>query len=290
LKVSGRTRLAAVIGDPVRHSLSPTIHNAGFAAVDLDWVFLALEVPAGGGGAAVEAMRVLGIDGLSVTMPHKADVAAAVDRLSPSARALGAVNAVIREGAVIVGENTDGDGFINALRVDEGIDPAGMRCLVAGAGGAARAIVRSLELAGAAEVVVVARREDAAERAAALAPKVGRVGTADEAEGIDLVVNATPVGMGEVTPLDAPELPIPEERLGSGQIVADLVYHPLVTPLLAAARRRGAIAVNGVGMLLHQAAIAFRLWTGEDAPLEAMSAALLAELARRESAAPDRRD
>jgi len=290
VKLTGRTRLAAVIGDPVRHSLSPTIHNAGFAAVDLDWVFLAFEVPAGGGGAAVEAMRVLGIDGLSVTMPHKGDVAAAVDRLSPSARALGAVNAVIREGAVIVGENTDGDGFINALRVDEGIDPAGMRCLVVGAGGAARAVVRSLELAGAAEVIVIARREDAAGRAAALAPKVGRVGTVEEAEGIDLVVNATPVGMGEVTPLDAPELPIPEERLGSGQIVADLVYHPLVTPLLAAARRRGAVAVNGVGMLLHQAAIAFRLWTGEDAPLEAMSAALLADLARRESAAPDRRD
>jgi shikimate dehydrogenase len=290
LKLSGRTRLAAVIGDPVRHSLSPTIHNAGFAAVDLDWAFLAFEVPAGGGGAAVEAMRVLGIDGLSVTMPHKADVAAAVDRLSSAARALGAVNAVVREGAVIVGENTDGDGFLNALHIDEGIDPAGMRCLVVGAGGAARAVVRALELAGAAEVIVAARREDAAARAAALAPKVGRTGTVEEAEGLDLVVNATPVGMGEVTALDAPELPVPEERLGSGQIVADLVYHPLVTPLLAAARRRGAVAVNGVGMLLHQAAIAFRLWTGEDAPLEAMSAALLAELARRESATPDRRD
>lgn len=116
------------------------------------------------------------------------------------------------------------------------------------------------------------------------------MGTVDEADGAALVVNATPVGMGEVTTLDAPDLPVPEERLGSGQLVVDLVYHPLLTPLLAAARRRGAVAVNGVGMLLHQAAIAFRLWTGEDAPLEAMSAALIAELARREAAAPDRRD
>jgi shikimate dehydrogenase len=288
VKVTGRTRLAGVIGDPVRHSLSPTIHNAGFNAVDLDWVFLAFEVPAGGAGGAVEAMRVLGIDGLSVTMPHKADVAAAVDRLSPAARALAAVNTVVREGAVIVGENTDGDGFINALRIDEGIDPAGMRCLVVGAGGAARAVVRSLELAGASEVIVAARRDDAGERAAALAPKVGRVGTVDETDSVDLVVNATPVGMGEVTALDAPELPVPEERLGSGQVVADLVYHPLVTPLVAAARRRGAVAVNGVGMLLHQAAIAFRLWTGEDAPLEAMSASVLAELARRDQS--DRTD
>ena len=278
----GRTRLAAVIGDPVRHSLSPTIHNAGFAAVDLDWVYLAFEVPAGSGSAAVEAMRVLGIDGLSVTMPQKAEVAAAVDRLSAAARALGAVNTVVREGAVLVGENTDGEGFVNALRIDEGVDPAGMRCLVVGAGGAARAIVHALAVAGASEVVVAARREDAAARAAALAPKIGRVGKLEEAAGIDIVVNATPVGMGEVTPLDAPALPVPEECLGAGQIVVDLVYQPLVTPLVAAARGRGAVAVNGVGMLLHQAAIAFRLWTGEDAPLEAMSAALIAELARRD--------
>ena len=282
MTAGGRTRLAAVIGDPVRHSLSPTIHNAGFTAVDLDWVYLAFEVPAGSGGAAIEAMRVLGIDGLSVTMPQKAEVAAAVDRLSAAARALGAVNTVVREGAVLVGENTDGDGFVNALRVDEGVDPAGLRCLVVGAGGAARAIVRALAVAGASEVIVAARREDAAARAAALAPQIGRVGKLEEAAGIDLVVNATPVGMGEVTALDAPALPVPAECLGSGQIVVDLVYHPLVTPLVAAARGRGAVAVNGVGMLLHQAAIAFRLWTGEDAPLEAMSAALIAELARRD--------
>ena len=279
-ELGATTRVAAVIGDPVRHSLSPLLHNAGFQAAGLDWAYLAFEVAAGGGAAAVEAMRVLGIDGLSVTMPLKAEVAAAVDERSPAAEALGAVNAVAREGSVLVGHNTDGDGFVRALRVDEGIDPAGMRCLVLGAGGAARAVVRALAQAGSAQIVVVARRPEAAAEAAQLAPGVGRVGTLDEADASELVVNATPVGMGAVVDL-APTLPVPRERLGAGQVVVDLVYHPLVTPLLAAAREQGAVAVNGLGMLLHQAAIAFRLWTGEDAPLAAMSAAVLAELTKR---------
>lgn len=280
-QLGARTRLAAVIGDPVRHSLSPTIHNAGFRAVDLDWAYLALAVPHGGGAGAVAAMGALGIDGLSVTMPLKAEVAAAVDRLSPAAEALGAVNTVVREGSVLVGENTDGAGFLNALMIDEGVVVDGCRCLVVGAGGAARAVVLALAGAGAAEVVVVARRPEAAADAVLLAPGIGRVGTADEADAADLVVNATPVGMGSVTDIE-PVLPVPAARLGAGQVVVDLVYHPLVTPLVAAARSQGAVAVNGVGMLLHQAALAFRLWTGEDAPLPAMSAAVLAELSVRD--------
>lgn len=278
--IGSRTRLAGIIGDPIRHSLSPTIHNAAFAAVGLDWIYLAFEVPRGAAGAAIDAVRALGIDGLNVTMPHKADAAAAVDRLSPAAQVLGVVNTVVRDGSVLVGENTDGDGFINALRIDEGVDPAGMRCLVVGSGGAARSVVRALGVAGAAEVIVAARRADAAHAVAALA-SVGRVGRVEEADSVDLIVNATPIGMGEVVDLDALDLPVPADRLGAGQLVADLIYHPLVTPLVRAARERGAMAVNGIGMLVHQAAIAFRLWTGEDAPLEAMSAAVLAELAHR---------
>ena len=274
-----------MIGDPVRHSLSPTIHNAGFRALDLDWAYLAFEVPAGGGGAAVEAMRVLGIDGLSVTMPHKAEVAAAVDHLTAAAEALGAVNAVVRDGTNLVGENTDGEGFVRALIEDEGFDPDGVRCVVLGAGGAARAIVRSLAQAGAADIAVVARRPDASAQAAALAPGVARSASGDEVDGAALVVNATPIGMANVVTLDptseAAALPVDEHRLGPGQLVVDLIYDPLVTPLTRAARARGAAATNGVGMLLHQAAIAFRLWTREDPPLPAMSAALLAELAKR---------
>ena len=261
--------MAGVIGDPVRHSLSPALHNAAFAALGLDWVYLAFEVPAGSAAAAVEGMRALGIDGLNVTMPHKEDVAAAVDRLSPVAERLGAVNTVVRRGGVLAGESTDGIGFVDALRSDEGFDPAGKRCLVVGAGGAARAVVLALADAGA-SVAVVGRTP---ERVAACAALGGRVGSPEEAGDADLIVNATPVGMGDDT-----GLPVDPAMLGPGQMVADLVYHPLQTPLLAEARARGAVAVNGLGMLIHQAAHAFRLWTGEDPPLEVMSAAAVRAL------------
>jgi shikimate dehydrogenase len=262
-----------VIGDPVRHSLSPALHNAAFEALGLDWVYLAFEVPAGSAAAAVEGMRAFGIDGLNVTMPHKADVAAAVDVLSPVAERLGAVNTVVRRGGVLVGESTDGAGFVDALRADEGFDPAGKRCLVVGAGGAARAVVLALAEAGAASVVVTGRTPDRVAAAAELAGDQGRVGEAAEAADADLVVNATPVGMG-----DDGGLPVDPSLLGPGQVVVDLVYHPLNTPLLAEARGRGAVAVNGLGMLIHQAAHAFRLWTGEEPPLEVMSAAALRAL------------
>lgn len=273
--------MAAIIGDPVRHSLSPAMHNAAFAALGLDWVYVAFEVPLGGAPAAVAGARALGLVGLSVTMPHKAAVIPVLDRLSPVAEALHAVNTVVRvSDDVLVGENTDGAGFVDALREDEGFDPEGRRCLVVGAGGAARAVVRALAGAGAAEVVVVNRTPERASAAAALAGPVARVGDIAEASDADLVVNATPVGMGGSGPGEGDASVVDPALLGPGQMVVDLVYHPPVTPLLAAARSRGAVGVSGLGMLIHQAAHAVRLWTGEDPPLAVMSAAALAELAR----------
>jgi shikimate dehydrogenase len=279
--ISGQTRLAGVIGSPVRHSLSPAIHNAAFGALGLDWVFLAFEVPEGAVGMAMGGVRALGIEGLSVTMPHKAAVVDAVDALTPDAEALGAVNCVTRDAHGMLGDNTDGIGFLDALRVDEGFDPAGRRCVVVGAGGAGRAVARALGLAGAAEVVVVNRSDDPARRAAALAGPAGAVGAPEAADGADLVVNATPLGMGVLVTTGGEHEPLPVDpaRLGSGQLVVDLVYHPAATPLIVEARARGAMATNGLGMLIHQAAHAFRRWTGEDPPLEAMSAAAVAELA-----------
>jgi shikimate dehydrogenase len=249
----------------VRHSLSPALHNAGYEALGLDWVYVAFEVPAGGAPAALEAMRALGLGGLNVTMPHKSAVAEAVDRLTPTAAALGAVNTVVPEAGHLVGDSTDGPGFLASL-ADAGFDPAGTRCLVLGAGGAARAVVHALGTAGAL-VEVAARREDAAIRAAELA--TGRVVSSDAAEGADLVVNATPVGM-----VANPGLPVDPDRLGPGQLVVDLVYQPRETELLVAARARGAATADGVGMLVHQAALAFRAFTGEDPPLDALRAAV----------------
>jgi shikimate dehydrogenase len=279
--ISGATRLAAVIGWPVRHSVSPAILNAAFAAAGVDWAFVALEVPPGQGAAAVEAVRTLGLGGLSVTMPHKAAAHGAVDEATPVADELGAVNCVFRRGDRLVGDNTDGAGFIDALAQDPGLDVAGLRCVVVGAGGAGRAVVRALGAAGVAEVAVVNRSPEPATRAAALAGPAGRVGTGGDVATADLVVNATPLGM-DVTDGGTDALPVDEDLVHAGQVVVDLVYHPLVTPLLATARARGAVAVGGLGMLVHQAGRSFRNWTGEAPPLEAMTTAARHALARRQ--------
>ena len=276
--LSGQTRLAIVIGDPVRHSLSPAIHNAGFAALGMDWVFLACEVPEGRVPPALAGAVALGIEGLSVTMPHKAAVAAAVDRLSPTARLLGAVNCVARDGEHLVGHSTDGSGFVDALGTEAGWSPSGARCVVFGAGGAGRAVVLALADAGAAEVAVVNRTPQHAEAAAALAGDRGRVAAAAETGRFDLVVNATPLGM---TGQGGGALPLDPELLQPGQLLVDLVYEPAETALLAAAREQGVRAFNGVRMLVHQAARAFELWTGTEAPIEAMAAATTEALGRR---------
>ncbi len=306
---SGTTRLAAVIGDPVRHSLSPLIHNTGFRVLGLDWVFVALEVSRGRGAPALDAVRTLGIDGLSVTMPLKAEVIAGLDRVSSVAQRLGAVNVIARVGRELVGDNTDGPGFVNALRHEQGFEPEGKRCVVVGAGGAARAVIVALAEAGAAEVTVVARRSDRAVAAIALAGGVGRTGVPADVAGADLVVNATPVGMHATSDRTAPRDAKPEDAdpdrnvhdrtvpdqtapdrtvldmpfdpglVGSGQLVCDLIYHPLETPLLVAAARNGAHVANGVGMLIHQAALSFTLWTGETAPVDAMFTAVREVLA-----------
>jgi len=271
---TGSTRLAAVIGSPVRHSLSPVLHNAAFAATDLDWVYVAFEVAEGRAPEALDGMRTLGLGGLSVTMPHKEAVAAACDRLTEDAALLGAVNCVVPDGHELVGHNTDGAGFLAALAAD-GTDPAGLACVVLGAGGAARSVALALVRAGAAEVAVVNRTPERAERAVALLGATGRVVDPGGASGVvaaaDLVVNATSVGMGEGSP---GETPVDPEALRPGQVVVDIVYRPLETELLREARARGATGMNGVPMLVHQAAVAFELWTGVAAPVRAMMASV----------------
>ncbi|HUI04490.1 MAG TPA: NAD(P)-dependent oxidoreductase, partial [Acidimicrobiales bacterium] len=184
-----------MIGDPVAHSLSPQLHNAAFDAMGIDWVSVAFPVPAGRGAAALAAMGALGIAGLSVTMPHKDDAFAAVDETSDVARRLGAVNCVTRRGEVLVGDSTDGAGLLESLRRACGFDPRGRRCLVVGAGGAARAVVLALADAGASEVVVLNRTPGRARRAAELAGGAGRVGAQGDVPGAELVVQATPLGM-----------------------------------------------------------------------------------------------
>ena len=280
--LTGHTRTAGVIGSPIRHSLSPVIFNAAFAASGLDWAYLAFDVPEGMAGLAMTGMRSLGIEGVSVTMPHKAAVLAALDSVSDDVAALGAANCVSRRGRLLHGDNTDGAGFLDALRLDEGIEVESQRFAVVGAGGAGRAVARALADAGAI-VTIINRSADSAERAVSIAGPSARVGGPGDLGDAAVVVNATPLGMGVVvtTAGEAEPLPFDVATLGAGQVVVDLVYHPAPTPLLRAARERGLRTVNGLGMLIHQAAHAFRHWTNEAPPLEAMSAAAVAALSRR---------
>ena len=263
--ISAATRLAGVIGDPVRHSLSPTLHNAAYRALGLDWVFLAFEVPDGRAPGALSAARAFGLVGLSVTMPHKRAMAELCDDLSPQAAALRSVNTVtLRPDGYAVGETTDGAGFLRSL-ADAGVDPGGRSVVILGAGGAARAVARALRDANATVAVAARRPEAAAEVGGA---PVAWADRADAVAAADLVVNATPVGMAGDS-----SLPIPPEVLGPSHVVADLVYEPRETPLLAAARARGARVVPGLGMLVYQAALQVERWTGRAAPIDAMRTA-----------------
>ena len=260
------TRVVAVIGDPVAHSLSPVIHNAAFAATGLDWVYVALPVQRGSGAEAVRSLHALGLAGLNVTAPHKEAAAEACDELTQDAAALRSVNTVVvRPDGGLVGDSTDGQGFIGALD-SEGVECAGRTVLVVGAGGAARAVTLALARRGA-RLIVAARRPDGAAAAARLAPG-GVAVTMEEIPAAlreaSVVVHATPVGMsGEPPPFDT-------TSLGTGHIVVDLIYRPVETRLLLAAREAGARGIGGLGMLVHQAARSFTEWTGVDAPLDVM--------------------
>lgn len=269
---------AGVIGYPVRHSLSPAICQAAFDELGLDWTYAAFEVAQGDAGRALDHMRDRGMAGLSVTMPHKADVAAAVDELSAAAAVLGVVNCVARDGDRLIGHNTDGAGFCDALLAD-GVELAEIGCAVLGAGGAARAVVAELARRGVAEVAVIARRPDRAASAAELAGSAGTTASLADIGQYRLVVNATPVGMAETE--GAGNLPLDPDLLHPGLHVAELVYNPLQTPLLAECSRRGVPSSTGVGMLVHQAAHAVRIWTGAEPPVSAMTAAATAALNRR---------
>lgn len=264
-------RLAAVIGSPVAHSLSPVIHRAAFDAAGVDWTYVPFEVAPGSGAAAVEAMRVLGIAGLSVTMPHKTDVFSAVDRVDPVAAELRSVNTVSWDGDELVGSSTDGAGFVASL-AEHGVDVTGASLCVLGAGGAARSVIDALGRAGAASIVVVNRNASRAAEAAALSP-AARDGSLSAVAAADIVVNATSVGMG------TNDMPCDPTLLRADQIAVDLVYHPLQTSWLAAADARGLRTIDGLGMLIHQAALQQLAWIGTLPDVGVMRAAAEAALA-----------
>ena len=275
------TQIAAVIGSPVHHSLSPAIHNAVFTAHGDDWIYTAFEVQPEHAAAAIDAMRILGIAGLSITMPHKEMVMGALDEVDPAAKLVGAVNTVVRNGNLLVGHNTDGIGCVDAL-VAAGADLSSVA--VVGAGATARAVIAALAAHGA-RVTVVNRSPARLATAVAVGNSARAestfAGALADVGACATIVNTTPVGMADVSGTAPDALPFDVQVLTSRHTVLDAVYHPLNTPLVQAARIRGANVVDGLDMLCAQARRQQQLWLGRLPDVALMRDAALAELAKR---------
>ena len=283
--INGYTRLVGVMGWPVEHTISPVMHNAVFDAVGLNWRYVPLAVRPERVGEAVRGLRALGFAGCNVTVPHKRMVMDHLDEITNQARAIGAVNTiVIEEQGRMVGHNTDAAGFLRALE-EGGFQPEGRRAVIMGAGGASRAVAYALASAGVSVTVLNRTLSRAESLIGELASLFSEVGTAvhsytafplhpdtlyREVQSADLLVNATSVGMSP----QSGRSPWPEGlSIPPTLMVFDLVYTPLETNLMHQARAAGARAIGGLGMLVHQGAAAWELWTAQKAPVEMMAAA-----------------
>lgn len=272
MAIDATTRLFGVFGDPVAHSLSPAIHNAAFDALGVNAVYLAFGVKDAQGAAS--AMRSLGMGGASVTIPHKREIMAHLDEIDETARKIGAVNTVVNRDGRLMGSNTDASGAMRALETKGAI--AGKKVALIGAGGAARAIGYGiLEKGG---DLLIANRSADKGRALAEDLRVGFTPLAalDPGEA-DILINATSVGMVP----RAGEAPVATEGLTPRTLVMDIVYNPLETALLAAARAKGCPTVDGTAMFVFQAVDQFELWTGRKAPVDLMRRTVLASLKAR---------
>lgn len=276
--ITAHTGLLALFGHPVAHSLSPLIHNAALRHDGLDCAYLAFDVEPVGLEAAVQGLRALRVRGANITVPHKERAAALVDRLEPLAAQVGAVNTIVNDEGILTGHNTDVEGFRSALAGLLGDGARGRRCLVAGAGGAARAVVAALVADGASDVWLYNRTVTRAEELCVAAngwggtrcTVVARDILGEMAASADIVVNATTVGLDPAVKGG----PFVVDIVRSHHVVMDLVYGPATTDLVRQARKRGAAAVDGLEMLLMQAAGSYQLWTGRRPSLDVMRAAL----------------
>ena len=277
-RISGHTRLLALIGSPVGHSGSPAMHNYSFQKLGLDYAYVAFDVKEHEVKAALDAVRLFNMRGLNVTMPDKTEAARHMDALSPAAQIIGAVNTIVNEDGKLIGHNTDGEGFVNNLK-DHGVDVAGKKLTVAG-GGAATAIQVQCALDGAKAITIFNKKDSFFERTLETAEKIKQavptcevnVYDIDDEEKLrteiaesDIFVNATIVGM---KPMDDQSIIKDVSMLRPELVVVDIVYNPEETKLLREAKEAGCKCVGGKGMLVWQGASAFRLFTGEEMPVE----------------------
>lgn len=276
-----RAELVGVFGDPVDGNPTGVVEEAGFAATRLNYRYITCRVKRGDIANAILGMRAMNMRGVNLTMPHKVDVLPYLDEITPAARIIGAVNTIVNRGGHLLGENTDGKGFVKSL-TDEGIDLHGKTVCLLGAGGAARAIGVECALNGANKIIIVNRnaergtalRDAIAENTDAQAEYIPWAGTAPVPEQTDILVNATCVGLFP----DVNACPdIDYETIEKGMIVCDVVFNPAMPVFLQKAQQRGARTISGLGMLVNQAALNFEIWTDVKAPREVMLEALRRE-------------
>lgn len=280
--VTGTTRICALIGDPVEHTMSPAMHNAAFSYLGIDYLYIPFKVAREYLPAAIEGMKALNFAGFNVTIPHKVAVMSLLDEVDTSAQRIGAVNTVIIQNGRTKGYNTDGRGFLQALQL-ENIEPANKRVVLLGAGGAARSIAFTLAEVNASLAILNRTKE----KADALAADIERAtGNSLHSGGLtgdvlkktlsdaEILINTTSIGMSG----SMGNSPVPSDLLNSGLVVCDVVYNPLETELLRQSKSVGCRTINGVGMLVHQGALAFNLWTGQAAPVDVMRKIVLARL------------
>lgn len=273
MKIDGHTRLGAVVAKPIKHSISPFIHNTAFEKTAVNGVYLALEIEVEDLEATVANIRRYNMFGINLSMPYKQEVIQYLDELAPSARLIGAVNTVVNKNGTLIGYNTDGKGFFKSL---PSFAIQGKKMTILGAGGAATAIIAQAALDQAEEIFVFIRQASYDKTVSKMAVISRQTESRihvfnledlatlqDKINQSDLLVNGTSVGM------DGINMPLPEQIELSRQIlVADVIYKPFETPFLKWARSQKVEAVNGLGMLLYQAAEAFELWTGQSMPCQ----------------------
>jgi shikimate dehydrogenase len=278
--LTGSTKVLAVIGHPVQHSLSPAMQNAAIAARGLDYIYVPFDVPPDQLSIAINGMRSLGVAGFNVTIPHKTAVIDCIDQLDETAISAGAVNTVKNDAGKLIGYNTDGDGLVRSLSVDLDYTPDSGEVVIIGAGGAARGALAALCSSGAKRIVIVSLSKEKGEALAQFMNNTHRnsaitsVGSMSELPllllNASLLINTTPLGMNNE--------PIPFlhiNDLSATAKVYDMVYSVPVTQLIAEARKRGLVCANGLGMLAAQGELAFRIWTGLDAPSGVMKNVLM---------------
>jgi shikimate dehydrogenase len=278
-------KIVGIIGYPLGHSVSPAMHNAAFRELWLDYEYIPFEVEPADLPAALPGLRAIHVAGFNVTIPHKEAIVPLLDDVTKLARTIGAVNTVVNQDGELIGYNSDGPGFIESLKEDAGFEPQGKKIVVLGAGGASRAVVTMLAELGAASLTISDIIEDKAKELAEYTDGLSqtRCGWSrpdsqllkSEIEQADLLVNTTPLGMHP----DVNKSPLPDKiKLPKKLLVYDLVYNPAETKLLKTAKAAGCKAVSGLGMLVRQGALAFTVFTGEEAPVETMWSAALKAL------------